>query len=330
MRTEDQVSGSSPDAGAEPAPLGDDDVELLSARVLPPLDELQQMHRKLVLTYVRAVNEASRLPFLVTKRWWEEHRSSPEANLVAKPGWLASGTIARWLVESHIKRKVSDVNSAYRRLEAVLSPEQQEYAEWLAKTRVSLDTLARSFSSFYRVRIAAATVWPLITSLVVEVSFPSLLDPLPFPIILLVLILLLFYLGPFVYIGLRSSFKLKRDLLLPGASYFDRPSLRSGRQAIQDALSGYGWNAYEAEDELFGALGRAKHRELPLDAIADVAVILVPAAVFVALIEGRTAGDFSWVQVIVATIAFMTATALFYIRTGGRRHARRSSEPAMD
>lgn len=252
---------------------------------LPSLQALESAHLRLMGSYLTTANDATRLPvLLVTRRWCEINRPT-----LGKPPWLVLGFATKLFVESHLKRKLKELTDAYVQLESALSiVGDREYRDWLRQVRDSMAAFRGSLSSVHRLRLTLGALWPALTGILggvgLQVSFPGSIDPV---VLLLIALVVLIDLGPYLYLFLRSSFLVKRELLLPGARLLERQPRETQRKL--------GGQVYEVEDKLFQLLGRAKKKEVPVDAAGLFAVLIVPGALLVvALARLFHLGDSIW------------------------------------
>ena len=194
----------------------------------PSLQVLEPAHRHLMGSYLRTLNDATRLPlFFVTQRWCESNRPN-----LKKPPWLALGFAAKLFVESHLKTKLREMTDAYTQLESALSIlGDHEYRAWLKQARDSMASFRASLSSFHRIRLTLGALWPTLTGILASVglrsSFPGSIDP---EFLLLIALVVMIGLGPYLYLFLRSSFLMKRELFLPGARTLERQPRKAQKQ----------------------------------------------------------------------------------------------------
>jgi hypothetical protein len=210
------------------------------------------------------------------------------------PPWLSIGSAGRLFAESHVKKRLHQLSVAYLQLDAALSVvADAAYREWLKTARETTDAFADTFSSFRGLRIWLGATWPTVTAALalvgVKLSFPRSISDVSVAVIGL---LILIELVPYLYLFLRSSFLVKRDLLLPGARWLERLPAEDQRKA--------GGHVYQAERELFTLLKRPRRSEAPVDAIGLFIVLLVPAALAVFLIASalHLRPDSNWVLLI--------------------------------
>jgi len=208
--------------------------------VVPRQEELERLHYRLLRLYLQVSNEATGWPFFFRKGW-RSNRIESDLTGSLRPRRLASGALARWLIELHVKRISKQLALSYLRLEQVLKPSDDSalYSNFVKQARQSVERFAGSFSSFHRPRIVLTTVWPLLLALGVKVSLPEANQTL---IAVLILIPLLIYLGPVTHFVLRASFLLKRELMLAsggedGGAY-QRTEARTRRRTSYSTCSG--------------------------------------------------------------------------------------------
>lgn len=267
-------------------------------RLRPSQEALRPLHYDLMAAYADAIRRGSLLPGLLKGKAVDGDPDGFKAS--------ASGPITRTLLSAHLRDRMRLLGAVYVQLSLSADPESEgEYAKWLTGAAADCESFERSLPSFSNVlkaiRIPGLS---LLAGVVLQGS-----DLLALQIAGTVLILLSVSLG---FVGVRSSFRLKRDLLLPGAYRLDAESREEqGRHP--------GFNVYRAEERLAHCLGYRKPREVQLDYLVLVGTaplaLAIPVALCVALGLGMPA--------IVASCLIFGAGTLVAVQQASVRWQRR-------
>lgn len=252
--------------------------------MIPPLDELKTVHGTLMRAYLGAAIQASFLsPAFVTKRWWNRNRAPHykeksylrnhlDNKTLVKPPMLAIGFVAQAYVEAHIRRRLEQLGAAYTQLEQALDlSADNDYHAWLSKARESMALFAATLGRFHRLRIGLGAFWATATALVTALGFEISVGQWVDTTLALVVLSVIISFVPYLYLILRSSFLVKRDLFLPGTRVIEKQEEGGDQRAVHD-------HVYEAEAKIFELLYRAKPKEAAVDIIGSSAVLGIAIA----------------------------------------------------
>jgi hypothetical protein len=222
---------------------------------LPNFEQLKTRHRELMIQYLHALDTA-RLLDSDTERFWATWRRA-----------------TRLWVGSHIRARVLLLARQYAQTRQACDDEQEEMATWLDEARESCQTFADSlyslrvpgFFALLPLAITVGTGLAQVPSLVFLIAFSSLAGYILFV--------------PFIVI---SSFRQKRELLLPGARDIDK-----GRPL--DSNVDPRRNVYRAEGDVFDLFAITKPKEFSVDRaiqttmvwLASIAAVVVAAVLMV-------------------------------------------------
>jgi hypothetical protein len=205
--------------------------EALREYALPDLDVLKTRHRTLMLEYLRALDAATTLD-AKTEKFWATWRRA-----------------VRMWVGSHIRARLLLLAGRYAQLHQACDADREEMAGWLEDEREAALAFA---DSLYSLRIPG--LFALIPLAITVVTAATKVPGWVYGGIALSLAAYLVFI-PFIVV---STFRQKREILLPGARDLDR-----GRTAGDGRP---GRNAYKAEAELFELLEPVgRHREFSAD-----------------------------------------------------------------
>jgi len=198
---------------------------------LPKFDEVKARHHALMVDYLQALDATAALSD-ETERFWATWRKA-----------------TRLWVGSHIRARVLVLANRYTALRQVCNTEHQDMSQWLKDSREECTAFADSLDSLRIPSLLA--LLPLALSVATAVAKVQLF------VVLLVLSPSagFFIFLPFIVI---SSFRQKRELLLPGARTLDKGGASTGDHLPER-------NAYKAEEALFGLFKQRKPREFQVD-----------------------------------------------------------------
>jgi hypothetical protein len=208
--------------------------------------------------YADATRRGTLLPGLLKGRAREGDASGFKAS--------ASGLITRSLLAAHFKDRMKLLGRAYVQLEGTIGSDEDGYAKWLAKAAAECESFGASLpalpTGLKAIRIPGLS---LIAGVVLRKSDLLVLQLIGSGLILLSL-------GFLIFVAAWSSFRQKREIMLPGVRH-----LNTQERAVQKRHAGF--NVYRAEEDLADYLGYGRPREIQLDLLA----IVVAAALLLAL-----------------------------------------------
>jgi len=145
------------------------------------LDDLKRTHHTLMVEYVNILNHVSKLPFSVDSFqegvvFSQENAHSNKSRI--KAGKLSLGErygfrfLIRLFVESHIKGKLSLLESSYVQLAqafetAIDEPSNTEYQIWLKQAEEASAKFANTLSSWHSIRGLVNALWPVVVGFLV-------------------------------------------------------------------------------------------------------------------------------------------------------------------
>ena len=217
----------------------------------------------MIAAYDDAIRRGSLLPGLLKGKAREGDADGFEAS--------ASGPITRALLSAHVKDRVRLLGHVYVQLGRTIVPgEDAYYLQWLNETAADCESFERSLRSLTNALIAVRIPGlSILAGLVLQGSGLLVLKLIGGGLILLSLLFL-------VVVAAWSSFRLKRELLLPGAYSLDTKD-RESQTRHPD------FNAYRAEERLADYLGYGKPREIQLDCLVVVAASLIGLCIPISL-----------------------------------------------
>lgn len=255
--------------------------ELISAPddAVDKCQRIKLLHYRLMVVYVYAIERTrakGRLPAGVEPSGraagsrvvtWLSRNGVNRRSGSSQP--VRHGAITRGLVESHIKGKLGQLRTVYAQIEQSLPDNNSTlgFQGWLRDSQDSLTRFSATFSFVNFVRRTIATLWPLLIAVAVvgsvwnaifsvldkEKSKPGALGTLG--IVSLVVLI-------YAVTGLSVAANRKRKFFLAHISLPSAWADSDWPAAFRTVTAN---NVYEVENELFGAIGRSKNGEFPLD-----------------------------------------------------------------
>jgi hypothetical protein len=323
-----------PEAGHEVISTPDD--------IVDKCQQIEFLHYRLMVVYVYAIERTrakGRLPAGVDLSGRERRRSSitqllavrSSPDVVSSSGVnrrsrssrpLRHGAITRALVESHIKGKLGQLQTAYAQIEQSLPRNSSTlgFQGWLRDSQDSLTRFSATFSFVNFVRRTIATLWPLLIAVAVvgsvwnaifsaldkEKSKPGALGTLG------VVALIVFI---YAVTGLSVAANRKRKFFLARISIPSAWADSDWPAALRTVTAN---NVYEVENELFGAIGRSKNGEFPLD-ICMYAIAFLGWAAFEAIVGFNTLHSLSGRLFFIGATIFFACFAVISVVTGIKR-----------
>ncbi len=255
----------------------------------PQLREFQAAHRKLLREYISAIDIASGLPFFVNlTALLTPHENETTFMKLNRQSWFLWAPITwkpfiRFLLESHIKGKMGELNVAYNKLLLRL-PEGKKFEQFrealksaVAECNQLSDTLTTWKSGKTLLASAVPVVLGWLTSWLgtdnlllalprVGVEIQGSLLSGPFASYLQIVVWAATSLG-LLFLLLNQAFEGKRAIFLP--------------TWIRDRSKVNTHNIYASEDDLFRLIGHRKTAEFPLDSVAFIVLALFVIVSFV-------------------------------------------------
>ena len=268
----------------------------VGADMTDKLDALKSAHVELMVEYVDLINQASKLPFLVTMNVFPPKEVL--TRFVTTPGkdeffeifgklsyyinlilsYITLRFLVKLFVESHIKGHANRLADSYIQLAQTIStnePSYSRYQNWLKQAGEGTKKFADTLSSFRSISGLIGTFLPLVSSLLIAVLGitaiqQAVAELVPNPISI-VFGFLLFILAVYLFIFVTFAFIYKRNLFYPRSGsftfdfvielfeFFKLKEIQQHRELV--------YNVYQIEDKLFDLLGKKKILELPIDYI---------------------------------------------------------------
>jgi hypothetical protein len=252
--------------------------ELVNA--VAPLDmaAVESGYRDLMERYNRALAQAS----LVGRT------RAGEPDLPSDKHGDAAGFLVRLMVKGHIRQRLHELSIGYLQLMPTATTDQAR--EWLDRAREDCERIVRALPRIQLRPLLLAVVAPLAAALSKLPGIPEWLA-----------IVMISVAGGipgfliFCYATVRGSYRVKRELLLPGATKIDKLSAEQQRLHVAG-------NAFEAEDRAFAAIGRGKRREREADRLMPRLglLLLAEALCFLPI----ALNSHQWVPLVVAGFVF--------------------------
>jgi hypothetical protein len=255
----------------------------------PSLSEFQAAHRKLLREYISAIDFASGLPFFVSlTRLLTPHENETAFMKLNRQSWFLGAPITwkpfiRFLVESHIKAKMGELNVAYNKLLLRL-PEGKKFEQFRGAFKSAVaecNQLSDTLTTWKNGKTLLAGATPIVLGWLaswlgtdnlllalpkVGVELQANLLSGPFASYLQIVVWAATSLG-LLFLLLNQAFEGKRAIFLP--------------TWVRDRSKVNTYNIYASEDELFRLLGHHKTSEFPLDSAAFIVLSLFVIASFV-------------------------------------------------
>lgn len=200
----------------------------------------------------------------------------------------AAGFLVRLMVKAHVRQRLLELSIGYLQLMPTATTDRAR--EWLDRAREDCERIVQSLPRIQLRPLLFAVVAPLAAALSKLPGIPEWLA-----------IVMISVAGGipgfliFCYATVRGSYRVKRELLLPGATKIDKLSLEQQRLYVAG-------NAFEAEDRAYAAIGRGKRREREADRLmARLGLLLLAEALCFLPIA---LNSHQWVPLVCAVIVF--------------------------
>ena len=217
--------------------------------------EIKKKHHELMIEYVNAINQASKLPFLLKI-------SDFRIPFLKKnvPTMLAFRYPIKVFVESHIKAKLNELGDSYIQFAQTFTYDEtniREYSDWLNRAEKESRRFADTLLSLKSIRGIITAFWPwgiilLLTTLNIGDLRNFILKPLFLSLIIIVYVLIMY--STIIIIG---AFEYKRHLFYSDSSFLVNQNHHDTNIK----------NIYRIENKLFNLLEKRKTPEIPISHI---------------------------------------------------------------
>jgi hypothetical protein len=257
-----------------------------SPRILPSvtgqdaleLDKVRNLHWRLVSRYMDIIDIISRPGLLphdthsswLGKRFCHLFEKLERARTVHNNA-SRRRPVTRALVESHIKRKLQELQGVYAQVEQSLpinGPNDSALKKWLQETQDSCTRLASTLTSWASVRALLALLWPAVLGLATAWLGADNIWKAALQTIKNVRwsgVTFLFFVTPL------AVFTISYASLLAMGAYYRKRRLFLHTDSSYAHLQGPPKNAYELENDLFNCLRKQKNLEAPVMTICLLA-----------------------------------------------------------
>lgn len=285
------------------------------------LDAIKSAHAELMVEYVKLINQASKLPFLVPMNVFPLKEASTRVektqridkikdkikdkifeffnndHIKALTSWMLNyktlGFLVRLFVESHIKGQLNRLADTYVQLAQTISTDELSYnfdQNWLKHAEERTKKFANTLSSFRRISGLIGTVLPWVSSILIAVWGVTAIQQVVAkgvqnPILTLLFGLLLCILALYLNMFVTFAFIYKRNLFSRLDSYifnFVKEFIECFKSKETRQQREHVYNVYQTEDKLFNLLGKKKILELPIDCIL-ISILLFVLDIFIAI-----------------------------------------------
>ena len=288
----------------------------------PRQQELKSLHYRLMAIYVYAMEQVAAVPppswvRKLRTTWRSLLRVDREDNT-----WqYRRRPITRALVESHVKAKTRELRRAYAQIEqSVLSLDTTGgFQGWLQDTQDSLARFSATLTAMSFVRRVIIALWPLAVALAaVGTVWHTIFGWIGKPGALDTSIWLVITVFGYVGGGLALAFHRKREFFLKPLSISSAWAENPQDDPVGGKITAP--SVYEAEDELFGCVGKSKRREPAIDAYLGGIVFLAFAMIQIPRVPGADRGP--WLALHYWPVASGAVIGIVMILIGLRRTRR--------
>lgn len=320
------------------------------------IDAIKSVHAELMVEYVKLINQASELPFLVRMNIFPLKEAltgvvrTPRINMIFEffnkdyikvlmsgiLNYVTLGFLVRLFVESHIKGQLNRLADTYVQLAQTISTDELSYnsdQNWLKHAEERTKKFANTLLSFRRISGLIGTFLPWVSSILIAVLgvtaiqqavariVPNSILILFFGLLLCILAVYLYALVMFAFIYKRNLFYLRSDSFI---SYFVREFFESFESFKSEEIPQqreHGYNVYETENNLFNLLGKKKILELPIDCIVASIFLFVLVIISAILINSQEIGFCQYI-ISIFGVVLIFLLAILFIMVGSKRKCR--------